>query len=72
MLSWMLRKLLAMCVREAGRCSVVVLEDWKEKELSCFPDKGSDSSLKPGGAEVAQVRKGIARPRGGSRFFSVT
>jgi len=38
----MLQKLLAMCVREAGRCSVVVLEDWKEKELSCFPDKGSD------------------------------
>lgn len=36
------QELLAMCVREAGRCSVVVLEDWKEKELSCFPDKGSD------------------------------
>lgn len=24
------------------RSSVVVLEDWKEKELSCFPEKGSD------------------------------
>lgn len=30
LLSWMLRKLLAVCVREAGRCSIVVLEYWKE------------------------------------------
>lgn len=72
MLSWMLRKLLAMCVREAGRCSIVVLEERKEKELSCFLDKGSDRSLKPGVVEVAQVRKGIAEPRGEGGFFSVT
>lgn len=35
-------------------------------ELSCFPEKGSDWSLKPGGVGLAQVRKGI-----GFRFFSL-